>query len=412
MVHKFVFRLANASDGRDHDRRMTDEREYSELVAKNAWLHSTLNKCKNQITQYYSNRKWEQCKKYTNEYELVFTTCPEFPGIASYTPISRSFFKLWEMLFDYATELGSDRRTPMRAMFLAEGPGGFMESFAKFRSDHVPDVVDELHGITLLSRYRNVPTWKTQALARIPRHTIRIHRGEDGTGDLYRVANIDHLVDSVGASSCHFVTADGGFDFSGDFNNQEQSSTRLITAEVYAALRLQASGGCFVLKIFDVHANATMRLLAALCGCYRDVRIVKPLTSRPANSEKYVMCTDYSGADSKSARAVLSALRTACEEGGAPSAVDARLIEVDVLITRDLLRDVVEYNCHYITRQICYISRTILLIMQDQARTCKQQRADRVRLQLQKSLRWCHKYKIPLNPASLRKYSALECIAR
>jgi len=91
------------------------------------------------------------------------------------------------------------------------------------------------------------------------------------------------------------VTADGGFDFSTDFNNQESMSYRIIFCEIVSALHLQKIGGHFVCKIFDIHTELTVKFLWILSLCYGEVIITKPYTSRPANSEKYIICKFFKG---------------------------------------------------------------------------------------------------------------------
>ena len=94
------------------------------------------------------------------------------------------------------------------------------------------------------------------------------------------------------------ITADGGFDFSVDFNNQENMATQLILCEVFYALAMQKQGGSFILKIFDVFHKPTVDILYLLCYYYNNVSIMKPHTSRIANSEKYVVCQGFKIADS------------------------------------------------------------------------------------------------------------------
>ena len=48
------------------------------------------------------------------------------------------------------------------------------------------------------------------------------------------------------------ITADGGVDFSENFNDQEYTATKLIIAQVIYAISMQSSGGNFVLKVFDI----------------------------------------------------------------------------------------------------------------------------------------------------------------
>ena len=45
----------------------------------------------------------------------------------------------------------------------------------------------------------------------------------------------------------NYITADGGFDFSVDFNKQEDMSLKLIFSQIIYALFLQKPGGTFVI---------------------------------------------------------------------------------------------------------------------------------------------------------------------
>ena len=89
------------------------------------------------------------------------------------------------------------------------------------------------------------------------------------------------------------VTGDGGVDFSEDFNNQEYNATKLILAQVVYALAMQSNNGNFVLKVFDTFSNAMIDILYLLSSLYKHVYIMKPQTSRYANSEKYIICKGY-----------------------------------------------------------------------------------------------------------------------
>jgi cap1 methyltransferase len=68
--------------------------------------------------------------------------------------------------------------------------------------------------------------------------------------------------------------------------------------EVFYALAMQKQGGTFILKIFDVFHKPTVDILYLLCYYYTNVSIMKPHTSRIANSEKYVVCQGFKIADS------------------------------------------------------------------------------------------------------------------
>jgi len=58
-------------------------------------------------------------------------------------------------------------------------------------------------------------------------------------------------------------------------------------------MALQKKGGSFVLKIFDTFSYCSIQLIYLLSYLYEDVCITKPLPSRPANSEKYIICNNF-----------------------------------------------------------------------------------------------------------------------
>ena len=178
----------------------------------------------------------------------------------------------------------------MRTFHLAEGPGGFIEAICNKRNN--PN--DEYYGMTIIldENDDNVPAWHKTSHFLSQHPNITIEYGIDGTGNLLHIDNFEHCVNKY-ASSMDLITADGGFDFSKDFNRQEINITKLLWGQVCYALCLQKQGGDFVLKIFDVFYKHTVDILYILSSFYEDVNICKLKTSRVGNSEKYVVCKKF-----------------------------------------------------------------------------------------------------------------------
>ena len=76
-----------------------------------------------------------------------------------------------------------------------------------------------------------------------------------------KVFSVDITIYMENKNTMDIVTADGGFDFSLDFNQQENMATQLIFCEVFYALAVQKQGGSFILKIFDVFHKTTVDIL-------------------------------------------------------------------------------------------------------------------------------------------------------
>lgn len=233
---------------------------------------------------------WETFKRFTNTYEYIHTTIPyKKYCISRYRPISRSFFKMIELIHFF--ELGTDSINPMKTFHLAEGPGGFIEAMVKYRvrSD------DKYIGMTLLDKNNNnynIPAWKKSQHFLQENKNVQIECGLDKTGNLLSLDNFVYIHELYG-SSMDLITADGGFDFSKDFDHQEINITKLLYGQIMYALCMQKQGGHFVLKIFDVFMQHTIDMLALLSSMYERVYITKPNTSRSANSEKYIVCKGF-----------------------------------------------------------------------------------------------------------------------
>jgi len=326
---------------------------------------------KRTIKESYWVFDWDKYKKLVNQYELIYTNGQ---NISNLRPVSRSFFKLHEILHDFQPEFSLSTTNGCTALFLADGPGGFIEAFHHYRKNNADN--DKLFGVTLLSRDRSIPSWKIK----IPNVTFL--QGTDGTGSLYQVKNIDDFASiTCEHGKCDFITADGGFDFSSDFNNQEKSSLHLILCEIYTAMMTQKKGGCFVIKMYDLFTIKTLQLLSILRLSYANMYITKPHTSRPANSEKYVVCIGFTNCPTETMfqlrESVIKSKWCICDKPFA-----------------SVVSDIAYFNTFFVSKQLYEINRVVTAITQPET-------IEPVKKQIEKALRWCYKYNIPINLQTL-----------
>lgn len=248
-----------------------------------------LTKYKDKIDLDIDTKKWDNFKKLSNKYELIHICSKNISyNIGLYNPVSRSYYKLWEILHLIKNEL--DINNNIKVCHIAEGPGGFMECAINFRKKYY-NTNDKYYGITLNSDNKDIPKWKNLSVFK----NCNISYGEDGTGNIYDEKNIIHFINEVGMGTSELVTADGGFDFSTNFNKQEQMVYRLLLCEIVTALGVQKKGGTFICKFFDLYTLPTIKLLYLLAYHYEYIYIIKPSMSRPANSEKYIVCMNFKG---------------------------------------------------------------------------------------------------------------------
>ena len=362
------------------------------LISEYSDNYTMLMAFKNLINEYPYNCCWNKFKKMTNPYELIHLskkkkTDPNH-SIARHIPFSRSYFKMWEIIHEY--NLINDPNI-INVSHIAEGPGGFMEAFINYRKKF--NKKDNIFGITLKSSKKEIPGWNKSKYF-IKRNKINISYGKDNTGDICNIENILSFKEYVGNNKCHLVTADGGFDFSIDFNHQEQQAFRLIFCEIVIALSVQKIGGTFIFKIFDIFTLLTANFIYLICNLYEDVSIYKPQTSRSANSEKYIIAKGFKGIDNDYLSKLYGIIRL----------WDS--IEKNNYFITDLFEDIKDtqfiyiiskINGYHIKNQLKNIKATLELIKN---RPSIKEYNRIIKKQVSNAVKWCKKYYVRTNENS------------
>lgn len=224
-------------------------------------LKNSLNKIKNEIDKYPN---WMFCVKNQFEYEKI----SQFDKTRR---VSRAFYKLMEI---FRTK---NINKPQRALCLCEAPGGFIQAILEInpecfiRAQSIGGSIKFGQNLdSNLFEYNDLSKMET-----ILKYSMYAKR--NGKFDL--------------------VTGDGGIDVSDDYSNQESRNLRVVYCQILTMLYTLDRGGTFILKIFDMFHLETVQLLQVLYNHFEHFEIVKPVLSRPCNSEKYVICKKFRGYD-------------------------------------------------------------------------------------------------------------------
>ena len=175
--------------------------------------------------------------------------------------------------------------TNLQAMDLCGGPGGFSE-YLIWKTRKQCRII----GSTL----RGPIDFKTKFL---DTRCFRSYYGEDETGNILHPNNMQALV-TVARQQTHgfgmdVVVADGGMSVKGQENQQETLCFPLIMCQCAVALASLAYGGVFVCKVFDVFTPEMKTWLRLLFLYFERATLLKTNQSRPANSERYVICQGF-----------------------------------------------------------------------------------------------------------------------
>lgn len=361
------------------------EQKYNEgknSIVINKTLSHYLSKIKGQIDS--KQTEWDKYKKYTNPYEYIHTVIPGSKySICKTKPLSRSYFKMIEIC--KSLRLLDDLPDNCKSYHLAEGPGGFIEAIANMREN----MNDKYYGITLVDDDdHSVPGWKKSQTFLKKHSNVIIEKGLSGTGDLMDPENLRDMYQRH-HNSCDIVTADGGFDFTTDFNHQELVSLKLILSQIAFAIACQKKGGSFFIKMFDTFTPASIDMLYLLTMLYDQVYYCKPHTSRYANSEKYIICKGFRLSDSKAL--VISLYHVLQSFSENDDKYLFRLFNFDIPYVT--VQRIEEYNAIFGQQQIECISQTLFLIESSNYDKIENMK----KTNIQKCISWCQKYKLPFN---------------
>jgi 23S rRNA U2552 (ribose-2'-O)-methylase RlmE/FtsJ len=260
----------------------------------NEFVDKELVEEKEKLSKYESQHIWELAKKMANPYECVYTQDDSHfhPSLCIYRPLSRSFFKMIEILsvLEFFERLPK-QQIRLRSAHIAEGPGGFIEALYE-RAELYRRTVNSSLAMTLKPTDYHTPGWKRAASFLQKHRQIQLHYGIDGTGDIYQKGNQDSFVKQT-KPGVHLFTADGGFDFSANYSFQEMRAYHLLVCSALIGLQSMASDGCLVIKFFDIQENPTQILILLISSCFREWTLYKPATSRPCNAERYLLCRGF-----------------------------------------------------------------------------------------------------------------------
>ena len=132
-----------------------------------------------------------------------------------------------------------------------------------------------------------------------PCETFHPYYGPKGNGDVFDPDNQEAFTNLImqhtHGKGVHFVMSDGGFPVEGQGNIQEILSKQLYLCQCLIALMIVREGGHFVTKLFDLFTPFSAGLVYLMYRCFEEVCIFKPNSSRPANSERYLICKKKRG---------------------------------------------------------------------------------------------------------------------
>lgn len=262
----------------------TSNQLYKNLLDSN--FNTKYTKDINNLGNQLASISYTPIAKYLNDFELLEVISD---NSSSY---NRAYYKIIELLINNE-QIKYDN---FKLLSLAEAPGNFV----RYIKNHIHlknpnwnnyDIITLLTHDELISQQNFMTEFESNIFK----------PNESYIGDLTDSKNIDAYVQQNLQNKSHLITADGGLDktYDIDFKLEELQHFPLFLGESITAILNQKKGGTFILKIFNIIDINTINLLYLLSAFYKTVTISKPFTSRPHNSEKYIICTNFLGIPKK-----------------------------------------------------------------------------------------------------------------
>jgi 23S rRNA U2552 (ribose-2'-O)-methylase RlmE/FtsJ len=266
---------------------------------------------------------WKKIRWYINEYDFLVKD----------PIINRAFYKYWEIInkFNIFEHFDDNHDIIFHG---AEAPGGFIQGSNIYLQlennsiqvkENVRTTLIDSDGFTQVAskKRKNVKDYKIYTMSlnkdlaqyksyNLPNYNkniinkyVYVTYGKDNSGDINNLDNIEYIKSIMESKQqkqkqpfgFYLITMDGGFDEGTDFNNKEQLHYLLILNEILSTIMLQKRDGNCIIKVFDIFTHTSIHLLYLLNLFYDEVYIYKPKTSRPTNSEKYVICKKFKRID-------------------------------------------------------------------------------------------------------------------
>jgi 23S rRNA U2552 (ribose-2'-O)-methylase RlmE/FtsJ len=341
-------------------------------------FNELLNNQRNKIDKINHN-EWKAARFYINDYDFLVK-----PPI-----INRAFYKFWEIINEF--EIYENFTEDSIIFHCAEAPGGFIQASNIFlqldNSDYTKSKQSkpekDLDGFTIvkskkkeykkskiftISLNKDLPKYKSYNLPSYNKSVINknvhITYGKDNTGDINNLENIYYIKELINrqkSDGFNLITSDLGFDEGIEFNNKEQLHCLAITNCIFNTVYLQKEGGHYVLKVFDIFTETSIQLLYLLNTLYDEVYIYKPKTSRPSNSEKYIICKGFTKNKEYKQKVIDTLLLTITEINkvkGSNKYISFKLFE---FIPESFTKKIKETNTRLVNIQCQFLNKAIQL---------------------------------------------------
>lgn len=325
------------------------------------WIHSAKNKAEEALEKFEGKKKvYLVVSGYEPNIDDLSTSVEEtaktyFKLSKGENIASRSFYNVWEIL-NYL-DLIDISNAAFTSAHINE-TGGALQAVMFFRDRYSKNAKKDSY----LAASGPVESSLGNNLSTLKDGRIQIVKNNQ---DKFGTATVKSLIGAT-KGGVDLITADGGVDWN-DENIQEQESAYLVFASIVAAVHMQKKGGAFVLRMYEMFTDLSLKFIAILKYFYQNVYVIKPLMSLDLSSERFIVCTGFKF-EGKSIKNVLDSLMSALSSveytNDSRSADTDFLVDVypSITITSELKYQITSINTSILNEQYKVINKTVAFI--------------------------------------------------
>lgn len=255
-------------------------------IANSTWA------CKSQIDKYYKQDpdKWE---KLTQKMEPSFQI--KIRMIKEFNPqhVNNAFLKLIEIIIRF--NLFNNKRN-VSMIDNASAPGAFITASNYWVTTMMNGKLN-WKASSLISADDNTALGDSYGLARIyPERYMMVNTKFNG--DTTDVKYLRFVGSKYGASADCYTSDIGMYIGEDGYNAQEAIQAKLNLGQILMGLLVLKRGGTFVTKQYTHFSSFTVSIMAIVAICFEETWIAKPITSKPDNSEEYIVARGFKEAPS------------------------------------------------------------------------------------------------------------------
>lgn len=208
-------------------------------------------------------------------------------------------FELMTVVSPVLDKVAKSSNKQFNSFHFAEAPGNFMLAINHYIHTTYPSI----EWSWLANSYRDlyvkndeVPYFTDQygLMAKYPQRWIY---GADGDGDITSPANIRSFAQVVHekfGGVVQLMTSDVKYVPPViNYDDEENINLPVHLGHMLCAIVTLSKGGTMILKQFTLFEAPSIALLFLMSQCFKQLMIIKPETSRPANSEVYIVGREY-----------------------------------------------------------------------------------------------------------------------